>query len=214
SRGIGQRLAVGMASAGASVFAVARGAEGLAETVAAAGAVGGTAVAHPADLLAEGAAESAVAAMGEALGGVDVVVNNAARPHREMFDETEVGTWRDVLEMNLRVPFEVCRHAGPHLRESGSGKVVNVASVFGLGGAQRNSAYISAKHGLVGFTKALAIEWARRGVQVNALAPGFVRTDMTAHAWGEDGSREWVERRTPMGRWGEPDDMVGAAIFL
>jgi NAD(P)-dependent dehydrogenase (short-subunit alcohol dehydrogenase family) len=108
----------------------------------------------------------------------------------------------------------MCRAASPHLREHGGGKVVNIASILGLYAVRNNSAYVAAKHGVVGVTQALALEWARRNVQVNAIAPGFVETAMVAENLANEHVARWITRNTPQGRWAQPEEMTGPAIFL
>lgn len=215
SRGIGQAIAVGLSACGADVFCVARSGDGLAETLRLIKEVNqGPAVAHTADLRSEQSIQETVAAMVEQVGGIDVLVNNAADDHESSIEDTDLVTWRRVLELNLDSCFLLCRTAGPHLQAGEGGKVINVASVLGQVAVRDNSAYIAAKSGLVGFTQALSLEWARKGVQVNSLAPGFIRTEMTHHVWSDERANAWIIRRTPMGRWGEPNDLVGATVFL
>lgn len=211
SRGIGRALAIGLAEHGAHVCGVARSAGGLAETRRIAGSRMFTVVA---DLSEADEVRRTVHESVRALGGLDVLVNNAGTDHRRSVEQTSRDDWAAVHDVTLRLVFELCREAGPHLRADGGGKVVNIASVLGTRAMRANSAYVTAKHGVIGLTKSLALEWARAGVQVNAIAPGFIRTDMTGSLHGDEELADRIASRTPIGRWGEPPDIVGAAVFL
>lgn len=215
SRGLGRALAVGLAAHGAHVLCVARNEAGLVDTAKEiAGLDRGSAEVFAADLRQESGIQGAVAAAVEGFGGLDIVVNNAADDHDSALEDTSLEVWRRVLDLNLDSCFRMCQAAGPHLKQSGRGRVINVVSVLASVAVRDNSAYVAAKSGLLGFTRALALEWARQGVQVNALGPGFFRTDMTRHVWEDERASKWITNRTPMGRWGEPEDLVGAAVFL
>lgn len=214
SRGIGRALAIGLASHGADVVCVARNAEMLKDTAQQAAQLGVRAEWIIADLRNEELIRTTVAQAAEKLGGIDILINNAADDHDSSVLDTELATWQRVLDLNLQTCFLLCREAGPHLIASGSGKVVNVASVLALVGVRDNAAYMAAKGGLLAFTRGLALEWARKGVQVNALCPGFIRTDMTSSLWQSPRGTEWVVKRTPIGRWGEVQDLVGPTVFL
>jgi NAD(P)-dependent dehydrogenase (short-subunit alcohol dehydrogenase family) len=122
--------------------------------------------------------------------------------------------WRRVVQLNLDSCFLTCRAAAPHLLASGHGKVINVGSVLSHVAVKDNAAYISAKSGLAGLTRGLSLEWATKGVQVNLLCPGFIKTEMTQSLWETEAGAAWVTKRTPMRRWGEPADLVGPAVFL
>jgi NAD(P)-dependent dehydrogenase (short-subunit alcohol dehydrogenase family) len=212
SRGIGQAIAAGFAARGAHVVGVARSVDGLTETAAMCKGSTGTFTALPADLRSVESI-TRVADQGiAALGGLDVLVNNAADDHDSSIEDTSIDTWQRVLELNLQSCFAMCQQSSAALRADGGGKVINVASVLGLVGLRDDSAYVSAKHGLIGLTRALSLEWARRGVQVNALAPGFVETAMVNTQ--DEGIAGFIRSKTPMGRWAAVDEMVGPAVFL
>jgi NAD(P)-dependent dehydrogenase (short-subunit alcohol dehydrogenase family) len=212
SRGIGRAIAVAYAERGAQVLAVARSEDGLRET---ADLANGAAVEiHPADLRDPATIRACVERAAEQMGGIDILVNNAADDHDSPIEKTDLSVWQRVLELNLQSCWLMCQAASPHLREDGGGKVVNIASVLGLVAVRNDSAYIAAKHGLVGLTRALALEWARRNVQVNAIAPGFVETAMVAENLADEDVARWITRNTPQGRWAQPEEMAGPAIFL
>lgn len=212
SRGIGRAIAVELAEHGARVVAVARSREGLDETVASSS--GGRVVAHEADLRSDETIQLCVDTAVAELGGIDVVVNNAATFHWSSAEDTDPATWDRVVDLNLRSCWLLARAASPHLRSGDGGKLINVASILGFVGSRNECAYVSAKHGLIGLTRALALEWAPHNVQVNALAPGYVQTKMTEEMVEDEQSTRRVIRNTPLGRWGRPDDMVGPAVFL
>lgn len=214
SRGIGRAIARGFAELGADVLAVARSADGLAETAQSAGTNRGSIVAHAADLRHEESILESVDAAVQAFGGLDIVVNNAADDHDGPIEETELAVLRRVLELNVESYWLMAKAASPHLAADGGGKLINVASMLGTVGVRENSTYIASKHAVVGITRALAVEWGRRNVQVNALAPGFVQTAMTRHALENEGIARWITRNTPMGRWSQPEEMVGPVVFL
>ncbi|WP_158888089.1 SDR family NAD(P)-dependent oxidoreductase [Amycolatopsis anabasis] len=216
SKGLGRELAVGLAAFGARVACVARNEKGLAETAELISAAGGPeAAVRSADLRDSSAIQQTVDSVTAELGGLDVLVNNAADDHDSPIEDTSLETWQRVVDLNARSVWLLSKAAGPYLRESGGyGKVINVASVMGTVGVRDNTAYVMSKHAIIGLTKALAVEWARKGVQVNALCPGFVVTDMTTHMHADETGSRWVTRQTPMGRWGETTDFVGSAVFL
>ncbi|OXR41225.1 Gluconate 5-dehydrogenase [Nocardia cerradoensis] len=216
SKGLGRALAVGLAGFGATVACVARSEEGLAETAALIKEAGGApAVVRAVDLRDPRNVEETVEAVAAELGGLDVLVNNAADDHDSAIEDTDLETWQRVNDLNARSVWLLSKVAGRHLQAAGGhGKIINIASVLGTVGVRDNTAYVMSKHAVVGLTKALAIEWARKGVQVNALCPGFVVTEMTAHMHADEAGNRWVVRQTPMGRWGQTSDFVGSAVFL
>jgi NAD(P)-dependent dehydrogenase (short-subunit alcohol dehydrogenase family) len=214
SRGIGRAITVGLAEHGAEVIAVARTVTGLDETVAAAAGAPGKVHALAADLSNADTIDSAITTAVDTLGGLDILVNNAATDHDSPIEETDLATFQRVIELNLQSCWLLAKAASPHLSADGGGKLINVASTLGLVAMRDDSAYIAAKHGLVGVTKALAIEWGRRNVQVNALAPGMVETEMTRDGLAIEAVAKWAIRNTPLGRWAQPEEMVGAAVFL
>jgi NAD(P)-dependent dehydrogenase (short-subunit alcohol dehydrogenase family) len=193
---------------------VSRSEEHLAETVAAIAAAGGRGELLATDLRGEEPIGSVVAATVERLGGLDILVNNAADDHDSSVIDTDLAVWQRVVELNLESCFLLCKAAGPHILAGGHGKVINVGSVLAHVAVRNNAAYIAAKSGLLGLTRGLALEWAPKGAQVNLLCPGFIRTEMTAGLWETDEGTDWVVKRTPMGRWGAPVDLVGPAVFL
>jgi NAD(P)-dependent dehydrogenase (short-subunit alcohol dehydrogenase family) len=149
------------------------------------------------------------------LGRVDVLVNNAGIALIRPLEQTTLAQWRDVIEVNLTGPFLLCREFGKAMLSSGSGTIVNVASVAGLAGVADRAAYNASKHGLVGLTRTLAAEWGGRGIRVNAVCPGWVKTEMddASQAQGAYGDSDIVDH-VPMGRFATPDDVAQAVVFL
>jgi 2-deoxy-D-gluconate 3-dehydrogenase len=145
---------------------------------------------------------------------VDILVNNAGVIRRAPAEQTSGDDWRAVLRVNLDAVFELCQVFGAGMLARGTGKIVNVASLLSFQGGIMVPAYAASKHAVAGLTRALANEWAPRGVNVNAVAPGYIATDNTT-ALREDTDREpQIRSRIPAGRWGDPDDIAGAVVFL
>jgi NAD(P)-dependent dehydrogenase (short-subunit alcohol dehydrogenase family) len=213
SRGIGRAIALAFAQCGAEVVGAARSEDDLRETAALGADAPGRIEPQVADLREPEAVEACVATAAETLGGIDILVNNAAADHDSKIEDTSLETFQEVIDVNLRSCWVMARAASPYLQDGG-GKLINVASTLGLVAIRNNSAYIAAKHGLIGVTRALALEWARRGVQVNAVAPGFVETAMTSVFLSTEEGAAWAKRMTPQGRWGQPDEIAWPAVFL
>jgi len=151
----------------------------------------------------------------QGLGGLDVLVNSHGIGRASLAVDHELADWDDVLRVNLTATFELCQLAGRIMLERGSGKIVNIASVLTFQGGIRIPSYAASKGGVGTLTMALANEWASRGVNVNAIAPGYVKTALNARIWRDDPERTAeITARIPAGRWGEPSDMGGAVVFL
>jgi len=151
----------------------------------------------------------------QGLGGLDVLVNSHGIGRASLAVDHELSDWDEVLRVNLTATFELCQLAGRIMIERGSGKIVNIASVLTFQGGIRIPSYAASKGGVGTLTMALANEWASRGVNVNAIAPGYVKTALNARIWRDDPERTAeITARIPAGRWGEPSDMGGAVVFL
>jgi 2-deoxy-D-gluconate 3-dehydrogenase len=167
-----------------------------------------------ADLAERGAADRLVGEATALLGRIDILVNNAGIIRRADARDYPDADWDDVVQVDLTSVFGMCRAAGRGMLDRGSGKIINIASMLAFQGGMRVPAYAAAKGGVAQLTKALANEWAPRGVNVNAIAPGYMKTDNT-QALRDDASRyEAITARIPAGRWGEPEDLAGAIVFL
>jgi 2-dehydro-3-deoxy-D-gluconate 5-dehydrogenase len=213
SRGIGRAVAVGLARAGADVAVVSRG-EAVEETASMIRQLGRRAVALREDLTEVDAAARVVEQTVNKLGRLDILVNNAGTTRRapcEQFSDTD---WHEVMRLNLDAVFRLCRQAGGVMLEQGYGKIINVASLMSFQGGWTIPAYTASKHAVAGLTKSLANEWASRGITVNALAPGYVKTEVTAPLQNDPERRPDIDKRIPQGRWAEPEDMVGPVLFL
>jgi len=144
----------------------------------------------------------------------DILVNNAGVIRRGPAVEVAPEDWDEVLTVDLNAVFHLCRAAGRHMLAAGHGKIINVASMLSFQGGVRVPAYAAAKHAVAGLTKALANEWAAHGVNVNAVAPGYLATDNTSALRGDPARSAEILGRIPAGRWGNPDDLSGAVVFL
>ena len=214
SRGIGRELALTLASAGADVALGARDERVLGEARAAVAELGVRAVANTLDVSSASSITEFVDSAVEQLGGLDIVVNNAGvlTPGALLDDGDQ--PWRTALDVNVLGTVRMTEAAGRHLTAQGHGKVVNIASNFAFKGVAQHGAYCASKAAIVSFTRSLAVEWARYGVQVNAIAPGFIATDLNADI-REDGTRtERVLRSVPARRFGQVADVAGILLPL
>ena len=215
SRGIGRAIAVGFARAGADVALSARTAAALEETASEVAALGRTAFVVPADVTDVAAVRAMVGGAIDALGHLDVVVNNAGGTSFMVpFTNVRLDGWAKVMRLNADSVVHVMQAVGPHLLGRGAGSVINVASVAGLGGSPLVTPYAAAKAAVVSITRSVAIEWASRGVRVNALCPGWTATDLNRNLWENPDISAAMTATIPMGRWAQPEEMVGAAVFL
>jgi 2-dehydro-3-deoxy-D-gluconate 5-dehydrogenase len=207
--GLGRAMAAALGDAGAAVAVLGRS-----ESVdAAAAALGGLAV--RADLGSRDDLRRGFDDAVERLGGLDVLVTSHGIGRVSEALEHELDDWDAVLEVNLTSVFELCQLAGRIMVEQESGKIVNVASMLSFSGGLKVSSYAASKGGVAQLTKALANEWGAFGVNVNAIAPGYIKTQLNTHIWRDDPERSaQILARLPAGRWGEPADLKGAVIFL
>lgn len=213
SRGLGRAMALGLARAGADVVCASTSTAGTDDTAAAIREMGRDAWQLEADLSDLDAAE-ALAADAEATGPIDILLNNAGTIRRHPAAEFPLDDWRHVLRTNLDAVWVLSQRLGRGMVERGAGKIINVASLLSFSGGITVPAYTASKHAVAGLTRALANEWARHGVQVNAIAPGYFRTDNTQRLQDDPERSAAISGRIPAGRWGEPEDLAGAAVFL
>lgn len=210
--GIGQAIALALAEAGADVAAVGR--TPAEETVAKARALGRKAEVVSADLSTIEPVQRVMDETVEKLGGLDILVNNAGIIRRaDAVDFTEED-WDAVIDTNLKSVFFLAQAAGRHMIAQGAGKIINIASMLTFQGGIRVPSYTASKAGVGGLTKILANEWAAKGVQVNAIAPGYIATNNTAALQADEVRNKAILDRIPAGRWGDPGDLSGAAVFL
>ena len=214
SRGLGRAMAVALARAGADVIVNGREAAGCAAVLREVESHGRRALALPADLGDRAQVESLVARAIAWQGRLDVLVNNAGIIRRTPAAEHSDADWDAVLRVNLDGVFTAARAAGRHMLARGSGRIINVASLLSFFGGVTVPGYAASKGAIAQLTKALSNEWAGRGVRVNAIAPGYMRTDNTAALQSDAARSREIESRIPAGRWGEPGDLEGAVVFL
>lgn len=208
SRGIGAGIASGLVDAGASVALIARSND-VNEVAAALGGAENGIYAVRTDL---GARDDLAAGFSSAvglLGGVDILVNSHGTVHVSSAEEHSADDWDRVIETNLTATFRLCQLAAGPMLDQRHGKIVNIASMYAFFGGLRVAAYTASKGGLAQLTRALSNEWAPRGINVNAIAPGYVRTDLNRHIWSDPNRSSDVLGRIPAGRWGEPEDLAG-----
>ena len=213
-RGLGRGMAVALAQAGADIVGVARAAQAP-ETAAAVAAAGRKYVHAQADLLSITPIAGIVASALDAFGKIDILVNNAGIILRnDSLDFTEK-EWDDVMDINLKAVFFLCQAvARQFIKQGTGGKIVNIASMLSFQGGIRVPSYTASKSGVRGLTMLLANEWARHGINVNAIAPGYMATDNTAALRQDEARNAEILGRIPAGRWGVPEDLGGAVVFL
>jgi 2-deoxy-D-gluconate 3-dehydrogenase len=212
NKGIGQAVALALAAAGADVALAGRSpADETAEQVR---KLGRRAVLIEADLGSIEPVRRIVDETLAALGRLDILVNNAGIIRRADAADYNEADWDAVIDTDLKSLFFLCQAAGRHMIGRGRGKIVNIASLLSFQGGIRVPAYAAAKSGVAGITRALANEWAGKGVNVNAIAPGYVATENTAALQADETRNRQILERIPAGRWGAPSDIAGAALFL
>lgn len=212
-RGLGQAIAIGLAQAGADVALVTNRTPAE-QAKARIEALGRKAIIIQADV---GNRDELPAIMDKtvaAFGRVDILVNNAGIIRRTPAADHAYADWQDVLDVNLNAVFVLSQLAGNLMINQGSGKIINIASMLSFQGGINVPGYTASKHAVSGLTKALANEWASKGVQVNAIAPGYMATDNTEALRNDPVRSSQILDRIPAGRWGSDEDLVGAAIFL
>jgi len=213
--GIGLGMARGLAKAGARVVVAARNKEKSGAALRELQALGAGALAVNVDVTQEKSVDAMVRETVEKCGGLDILVNNAGINIRKPAQDLSLEEWRQVLDTNLTSAFLCSRSAYPHMKRAGGGKIINIGSMLSIFGAAFAPAYGASKGGIVQLTKSLATGWARDNIQVNAVLPGWIDTDLTRQARKEiEGLHERVLARTPAGRWGGIDDFGGIAVFL
>ena len=216
-RGLGQGLAVALAEAGADIAGLSRGGGPSAgETGQAIGALGRRFVPIHCDLQQASVAElqQVIAQVVAALGRLDILVNNAGSLTRRPALEQSEADWDATLQVDLKALFFLSQAAARVMASQGAGKIINLASMLSFQGGIRVAAYAAAKSGVAGLTRALANEWAAQGINVNAIAPGYMDTHLTAPLLADPDRSKAILDRIPAGRWGTPDDLAGAVVFL
>jgi 2-deoxy-D-gluconate 3-dehydrogenase len=211
--GLGAAIAIALAEAGATVACHGnrRPADATAEQIR---ALGKQAQSFSADLSQADGADKLFSAVSATMGSPDILVNNAGMIHRNTAESFEADAWNTVLQVNLTSVFRLSQLAGTEMLKQGSGKIITIASLLSFQGGIRVPAYAASKGGVAQLTKALANEWASRGIQVNAIAPGYFRTENTSALQQDETRNRQILERIPAQRWGNPQDIAGAAVFL
>jgi 2-dehydro-3-deoxy-D-gluconate 5-dehydrogenase len=213
--GIGLGMARGLAGAGAVVVVAARNREKSEAAVASLVAIGASSAFIPLDVADPASCRAMVRQTVERFGRLDILVNNAGMSIRKPPEEYAVAEWQTVLDTNLTGPLVCCQAAYPIMKEGGGGKIVNIGSMMSLFGAAYAAAYSASKGAIVQLTRSLATAWAKDNIQVNAVLPGWIDTELTIAARQQvEGLHDRILRRTPAERWGMPEDLAGIAVFL
>ena len=210
SRGIGLGIARAMAAAGAKVLVAARASASLDEAAASLNTA-----ACPVDLRQYEQIGAWYDGVVERHGRADILVNAAGITRRKPAEELSMEDWNDTLAVNLSATFATSQAFARHLIAAGApGKIINIASLMTAAARRTTAAYTASKGGVGQLTKALAVDWAGKGILVNAIAPGYVRTDLTQPLWSDPAFDSWVRERTPLARWASPEDIALPAVFL
>jgi len=208
--GIGLGMARGLAAAGAKVVVAGRNAQ---KSAAAAKELGGIAI--EVDVLKESECKKLIRETAKQLGRLDILVNNAGINIRKQPEEYSLDEWRRVIDTNLTSAFACSQAAYPEMKKAGAGKIINIGSMMSIFAASFTTPYAASKGGIVQMTRGFACAWAKDNIQVNAVLPGWIDTDLTKRAREQvAGLHDSVLKRTPAGRWGLPADFAGIAVFL
>lgn len=213
ARGLGQSIAFGLAQAGADVACVSKSGQDH-DLAALVRSTGRRYLGLQADLRASEARQGIVAQVEAAWGRVDILVNNAGNAARHAPEVFPISDWNSLIELHLNASFELSQQAAIGMLDRGRGKIINIGSVMSFEGGWNIPAYAAAKHGIAGLTKSLATAWSSRGINVNCIAPGYFETDMAGNLRNDPVRGPQILDRIPCGRWGQPDELMGLAVFL
>lgn len=213
-RGLGRAMALGLAEAGADLVIAGRTRETLDAVAAEVAALGRTVVAVPADVTDSADQDALVKAALDRFGRIDALVNNAGTTFRTPSENYPEAEWDRVMGVNLKGPFQLLQKVGRVMIAQGRGSIVNVGSLIAVIGMPNIPAYAASKAGIEEITRCLAVEWAKHNIRVNAVTPGYFRTDMTAGLDKDPDRAPKIALRIPMKRWGDPADLKGAVVFL
>jgi len=214
SKGLGKALAVGLAKAGADMALCARNRNDLELAREALVQYGSRAEIFSLDVLDAATVQQTAADVLEAFGRIDILVNNAGVNIRKQVLDLTIADWDQVLDTNLKGHFLVAQAVVPAMIKQKKGKVINMASILGTVGLENQLPYASSKGGVIQMTKVMALEWARHGIQVNAIGPTYFETPLVATLRNDPERFRFINERTPMGRWGQPEELEGTVIFL
>jgi NAD(P)-dependent dehydrogenase (short-subunit alcohol dehydrogenase family) len=214
SKGLGKALALGLAKAGADLALCARSREDLEAARDEMAPCGRRIEIFSLDVLDDGSVREATEAARQAFGRIDILVNNAGINIRKPVLELTETDWDQVLNTNLKGYFLVARAVVPDMIQRKKGKVINMASILGTVGLENQLPYASSKGGVIQMTKVMALEWARHNINVNAIGPTYFETPLVAALRGDPERFRFINERTPMGRWGRPEELEGTVVFL
>lgn len=214
AQGLGAAMAEALAAAGAHVALADRNAEALERTRAGFAAKGYAVSATAFDVTDTAAAENAVRGVAASQGRLDILVNNAGVVVFKRIENHAMADWDRVVSTNLTALYALAREASVHMAAGGYGRIINIASVMGQVARAGIVSYVAAKHGVIGLTRALAAELARKNINTNAIAPGYFLTEITKSVQAETEFYELVRSRTPLHRWGDPSELAGPVLFL
>jgi gluconate 5-dehydrogenase len=214
SRGLGRAMAQGLAGAGAHVVLAARDMGKLEETQSLITQDGGSADILAFDLTDEASCIAAVPEVVRRHGRIDILLNDAGLITWSEFTESTSEDFHRVLDTNLTADYLLCREAAKPMKAQGSGRIINIVSVLGIMGRSKTASYVASKHGIIGLTRSVAADLGRFGVTCNCIAPGYFMTEINDSLKARPGFVQSVKDNIPAGRWGDPDEMRGAAIFL
>ena len=214
--GLGLGMALGLAGAGADIAIAARNPDKTSDAIKQIESIGGQAISVPTDVTQESEIEAMVSQTLQRLGHIDILVNNSGVTMRKEPEDLTGDDWDHVLNVNLRACFLASKTVYPHMRDQGAGKIINIGSMTSIfGGGGSGAPYSSSKGGIVQLSKSLAVAWAKDNIQSNAILPGWFTTELTAAIPERQRERyELISSRIPAGRWGEPDELAGVAVFL
>ena len=214
--GLGLGMALGLAGAGADIAVAARNPDKTSDAIKQLENIGARAISVPTDVTQELEIESMVSLTLQQFGHIDILVNNSGVTMRKEPEDLTGDEWDHVLNVNLRACFLASKTVYPHMRDQGSGKIINIGSMTSIfGGGGSGAPYSSSKGGIVQLSKSLAVAWAKDNIQSNAILPGWFTTELTAAIPERQKERyQLISSRIPAGRWGEPDELAGVAVFL
>jgi len=214
SRGLGYAIAEGLAQAGATIILNGRNLETLEATRQVFIDNGHTVHIARFDVTDSDGIKSELAKIKETVGTIDILVNNAGVQHREPLEDFPEDQWRQVIDVNLTGVFLTSQAVAPDMIEQKAGKIINIGSLMSDVSRRTIAAYVASKGAVKQLTKSMATEWAIHNIQVNAIGPGYFKTEMNTALFNDPKFDGWVKERTPAGRWGEPEELVGLSVFL